>query len=829
MTTSFLKASNQPENSCNLYACFRALVPGGTEIKLYADQFYELYLNGTFTAYGPVKSGSPLFYYDTFRMPDADTFVAIRIHGRKRPPELWIESDSRIEWKASSLHAYASNAPRNVGEVGYSEYYDFQEEESLWFAPDFPDSDWKSPQSGRTVPRSHFRERPIPMFKPVVRKPRSVQRNEDGFLVDFGEMVYGRVFLAGTMEKGKTLELNYLEDLTCGWAAGEGRKIMYSDRLLNAPPEIQWHSFSKRGFRCLLLSGAALDHPDLWVEEYPYPANFVGTFECSDDRLNRLWTISERTLRICMDEIYNDCPHRDQAQWMDAFVSSKVAFALSGDTKLARKCLLQHGICSFVDGKFLSPSIVGGGYLPDYALVLIQYILWYCRVSGDLSILDELYDHCVAGMNHFHSYQDSDHLLNHVSDTEFAYLDNAFELCRLGKSAALNALYYGALNSMAALAELYGADSACWKKEAELVRESYSSVFAHPTVKGCFRDSDSRPEQDLWNLNFSCEFGRKWVGSSARAVFRPVFESEQTVIVKAGAYGPFRMRVNGMTVLEDRRSAQWMRPAPCYDLRSVEVCFHAGENEVVFETECNGLNWDLFFSGFDPSECEIQEIDKDTGAATGTPHRTKPRFWTPPLLSQTTHGYAAFCGLAGGDALRKTLSDHYVRNYISIRVPLFSEETTDPDRLKGWILPANTPWTGFFFLSGLFDHGLGREALEWIRRAWGVMLDRHAVNTWEEWNCNASLCHAWGASPCYFFTHGILGVKTENAAKKQVEIRPELFDLQYASGTVALSETEVLRLAVRREENGSSVRLEVPEGWFVAADYSHLPGPVMVI
>lgn len=57
--------------------------------------------------------------------------------------------------------------------------------------------------------------------------------------------------------------------------------------------------------------------------------------------------------------------------------------------------------------------------------------------------------------------------------------------------------------------------------------------------------------------------------------------------------------------------------------------------------------------------------------------------------------------------------------YAGIRVPAFSEITADPEKLAEWIMPCNTPWSAFFFLSALFELGESRAALDWIRMAWG--------------------------------------------------------------------------------------------------------------
>ena len=41
-----------------------------------------------------------------------------------------------------------------------------------------------------------------------------------------------------------------------------------------------------------------------------------GSFECSDERLNRIYAISRRTLLLCMEDVFTDCPLYEQTLWI---------------------------------------------------------------------------------------------------------------------------------------------------------------------------------------------------------------------------------------------------------------------------------------------------------------------------------------------------------------------------------------------------------------------------------------------------------------------------------------------------------------------------------
>ncbi len=79
---------------------------------------------------------------------------------------------------------------------------------------------------------------------------------------------------------------------------------------------------------------------NLSLIESTYPVHYGGTFACSDSRLNEIWTISTRTLKLCMEDTFTDCPLYEQTHWVgDARNESLFAYGVFGATDLARRCI----------------------------------------------------------------------------------------------------------------------------------------------------------------------------------------------------------------------------------------------------------------------------------------------------------------------------------------------------------------------------------------------------------------------------------------------------------------------------------------------------------
>ncbi len=50
--------------------------------------------------------------------------------------------------------------------------------------------------------------------------------------------------------------------------------------------------------------------------ESTYPVSEDGDFRCSDPALNEIWRISRRTLKLCMEDTFTDCPLYEQTFWI---------------------------------------------------------------------------------------------------------------------------------------------------------------------------------------------------------------------------------------------------------------------------------------------------------------------------------------------------------------------------------------------------------------------------------------------------------------------------------------------------------------------------------
>jgi hypothetical protein len=303
-------------------------------------------------------------------------------------------------------------------------------------------------------------------------------------VLDFGRTVsgYPRLVLGGPA--GAVVDVAYSERLTDGLVEVSPASAVTSQnvhRLILREGVQTWEQFQWAGFRYLQLIFRSCERPlrvlKAAVNFTSYPVERRGSFACSDPLLTRLWEVGADTLQLCMHDGYEDCPSREQRQWVgDAYVEMLVNFAAFGDTRLAEKLLRQVAQSQRQDGMthMATPGDVPGAwteFIPDYCLYWVMTIAEYARYTGDTALARELFPSVARAMAWFERHLDEHGLLASVPG--WLFIDWA-ELDRWGECAALNAIYCHALGDAARIARWSGArgEAARYKALAARVRRA---------------------------------------------------------------------------------------------------------------------------------------------------------------------------------------------------------------------------------------------------------------------------------------------------------------------------------------------------------------------
>lgn len=411
--------------------------------------------------------------YDARRAPEGWTRVgfddaswsascALESHGRTRPP---IEPYPALEARDVPLLEETPVEPVLILTAGYVEER-FDEDPAA------------------AMRSERFVGDPFP-FEAVLGAPIRLEPSAGtaaSVVFDFGEEVVGHTVLEiADATEGATLDVAWGERTWADLAAfgrrdpamalpipGDGRGVGFDpirgSTVLRYVARAGKQTFTAReraGFRYLQVTarGMPVTLTSVKALRVRYGVPMAGEFECNDPLLNEIWEAGKRTLACCLLDAFVDGPGREQRQYLgDARVQARVARAVLGDERLARRALRAFFLAPRADG--MLPIVAPGDaerlgtVIPDYALHGILMLDEYVEATGDDALVLELWPSVQRVLAWFRARERKDGLLDGVPG--WVFLDWA-EVGRGQPNAILNALYLEAQRAVRRLRSRAGA------------------------------------------------------------------------------------------------------------------------------------------------------------------------------------------------------------------------------------------------------------------------------------------------------------------------------------------------------------------------------------
>ncbi len=345
-------------------------------------------------------------------------------------------------------------------------------------------------------------------YKPWQAEPLEfhLPSGEAAFInLDFGAETLAAIEVDVTSNAGVLFDIGYSEVLDENRVATRWQRHDYGERIILREGRTFHRINQPRGFRYLMVRVANPDDVPVVVKlqnivayEMIYPALPSGEFHCSDSRLEAIYALSVRTLNLCMEDVYTDCPWRERRLWLgDLQPEALFGYYAFGEVALARKCILDYA-------ESVTPEGILSGYFPEiiprnYPTWSLRYpvIAWeYYFYTGDTSIIAQMFNAATLVMKWFKNYENADGLLENLPDAIFVdwnlldYNGNA--------DGAIQGWYLDALLNSSKLAEITGDEKAAksYAERAESLRDSLVRLYWEPS-RGAFRkyraDSSQRP------------------------------------------------------------------------------------------------------------------------------------------------------------------------------------------------------------------------------------------------------------------------------------------------------------------------------------------------
>jgi len=243
---------------------------------------------------------------------------------------------------------------------------------------------------------------------PAVQQPTALLADNAGWttvpagddhvelLLDFGQELIGYTEFVVSAPAGVIFDFFFFEAINDG-VRQETYSNRSSFRYISRDGTQRFTSEWRRGFRYAALTirnrPAAVQIGAIRTLFATYPAEFRGSFQCSDDRLNRIWQVGRHTLLCCMEDTFTDCPTYEQTYWVgDARNEALVCYAAFGEWALAQRCAQLPA-----ESLYRSPlpeSQVPSSWqniLTAWSLLWIFMIEEYGWYSDDLQTVRDLY------------------------------------------------------------------------------------------------------------------------------------------------------------------------------------------------------------------------------------------------------------------------------------------------------------------------------------------------------------------------------------------------------------------------------------------------------
>ncbi len=308
-------------------------------------------------------------------------------------------------WKTSL------DGPTRVGDLLDGDTYDARKEIPGWDGPGFNDTSWSGakvcevPATLRLVAQPNEPVRVTRELSPIgITEPKP-----GAYIFDMGQNMVGWCRLKTRGHAGETITLRHAEVLNPDGTiyTDNLRAAAQTDRYTFAQDgEIEWEPrFTYHGFRYVEVTGLS-EKPSpsiLTGRAFNSSAAEVGTFECSDPMVNRLWQNITWTLRNNLIGIPTDCPQRDErCGWTgDILAFAPTACYAMDMGAFYTKWIPDTRDAQAKDGRF--PDFAPHPYDPDVRFSGVPawgdagvFVPWTAyQFYGDTRILAEQYDAAV--------------------------------------------------------------------------------------------------------------------------------------------------------------------------------------------------------------------------------------------------------------------------------------------------------------------------------------------------------------------------------------------------------------------------------------------------
>jgi len=395
---------------------------GKATLRITADDYYKLYVNGAFVAMGPAAGTTDCTYYNVIDLSPylvrGRNAIAVHTYYQGLVNRVWVSGDNRhglwLELDADGRRVLESDTSFKVtrhggysamGTAGYDtqflECYDAGAREVGFERPDFDDADWASAVRHPLGGDYRLVEQPTPMVVTEWIAPVKTERFANGGLrVDFGGIYVGSVEFAASGKKGTSV------DIRCGQELNPDGSVRHKLRancnyvekmVLSGGSRDVLNQYDYKSFRHLELlpsEGAKVDVSSIRLVARHQPFELKAKPAFADPALKPVWNLCVDSFRYGVQEQIMDCMEREKGYYLGDGCYTMLAYSLlTQDRRQVRKFFddflrtkkVDRGLVTCANCSFMQE-------IAEYPLMMILFARWYLEQTGDTAFVAGRFD-----------------------------------------------------------------------------------------------------------------------------------------------------------------------------------------------------------------------------------------------------------------------------------------------------------------------------------------------------------------------------------------------------------------------------------------------------
>ena len=401
------------------------LVDFHKEFNLATAEEVKLYVEGTYNV--KIDGQALLGFPKTITIPAGKHKLSLKVYGQAKVPSIFVQGKTIVS-------------------------------DATWLTT-FEDKEWidasgkTSDKSGTTFVNAGTWNLTDPLHPPSKFKlpvlpinAAKTEKNNTGFVSDFGKETFGFVKLHGLKGEGK-LTVYYGESKEEALSTDKCETLdVLEINLSNKKDSVMELSKAFRYVNYQMDGSVSVDSISMLYEYSPVAER--GSFTSSDTELNKIYDVAKYTFQLNTREFFIDGIKRDRWVWSgDAYQSYLMNYYSFFDAPTVKRTLLAQR------GK--DPVTAHINTIMDYSFYWFLGIYDYYKFTGDQKFVTEVYPRMKTLMEYINGRQNKDGLLEWMPG-DWIFIDWADKLSKEGEVSFEQLLYCRSLETMALCATLAG-------------------------------------------------------------------------------------------------------------------------------------------------------------------------------------------------------------------------------------------------------------------------------------------------------------------------------------------------------------------------------------